>query len=215
MDSTITFEEITALLGPTLPSLAPRPMLESIRVLHHHLEHTQQRLPCPQSTHLGWKGLVMSCGMYALLAPNNAFHLPNNPGPAVDYTRADPNDLTPLTRTEQASVDAMFARQKHYFHLLQNIKKVCFTALDASIDDAFKVSNNPNMAGLHAGMGTRKILGRLSQIYGQPTLAAKELNDVAFHSQYSSADATKVLFRCIKIVLRLRFWVTTPTQIAS
>jgi hypothetical protein len=42
------------------------------------------------------------------------------------------------------------------------------------------------------------ILDQLSQIYGQPTPAALELNDVAFWSQYSAANAPKVLFRRIE-----------------
>jgi hypothetical protein len=47
-------------------------------------------------------------------------------------------------------------------------------------------------------MTVRKILDQLSNIYGQLTPAAMELNNVTFHSQYSAADAPKVLFRCIK-----------------
>jgi hypothetical protein len=122
--------------------------------------------------------------MYGLLLPNNAFGLPVDPGPAANYTRADPNDLTPLTHTEQATIDTAFAQQKHYFQSMQNTECACFTALDASIDDAFKVSNNPAIIGWHAGMLTRKILDQLSQIYSQPTPAALELNNVAFRSQY-------------------------------
>jgi hypothetical protein len=109
MDVTITFNKVTALIGPTLPSLAPWPTFESIRVLRRHLEHALQNLPCPQSTHLGWKGLVMSHGMYTLPLPNNAFRLPVDPGPAANYTRANPNDLMPLMRMEQATVDTAFA----------------------------------------------------------------------------------------------------------
>jgi hypothetical protein len=80
--------------------------------------------------------------MYSLLTIN-AFHLPINPGPAADYTCANPHNLTPLTCTEQASVDTAFLQQKHYFLSLQNIKRACFNALDLSINDAFKVPNDP------------------------------------------------------------------------
>ncbi len=59
----------------------------------------------------------MSCAMYALLTVN-PFCTPNNPGPAADYTRTDPANLTLLTRTKQATIDTTFARQKHYFHLM-------------------------------------------------------------------------------------------------
>ncbi len=85
--------------------------------------------------------------LYALLTGlNNAFHLPMDPDPNANYTwpvapGAVP-DLTPLSRTKQATIDMHFACQKHYFLLLQNIKCACFTALDASINDAFKVFTN-------------------------------------------------------------------------
>jgi hypothetical protein len=98
---------------------------------------------------------MILCRMYALLLPTNAFHLPNNPGPATDYTRADPNNRTPLTRLEQALVDVVFACQKHFFKSLLNIKRACFTALDENIDNAFKVSNVPAIIGWHAGMAAR------------------------------------------------------------
>ncbi len=81
---------------------------------------------------------------------------------------------------------------------MQNIEHACFTVLDASINNAFKVSNNPTIIGWHAGMIVQEILDQLSMIYGQPTTAAMELNNVALRSQYSAADAPKVLFRSIK-----------------
>jgi hypothetical protein len=54
-------------------------------------------------------------------------------------------DLTPLTRMEQATIATTFNCQKHYFLLMQNIKCAFFTALDASINKAFKVLNNPSI----------------------------------------------------------------------
>jgi hypothetical protein len=102
----------------------------------------------------------------------------------ADYTCADPAHLTPLTCAGQASVNTAFEHQKHYFLLMQNIERACFTALDASINNAFKVSNNLTIIGWHAGMTVCKILDQLSNIYGQLTPAATELNDVAFHNQY-------------------------------
>ncbi len=147
--------------------------------------------------------------MHPLLTVN-AFHLPNNPGPAVDYTRADPNGLMPLTCTEQASVDAAFVRQCHYFLLLQNIKRACFNALDLSINDAFKVSNDHAILGWHMGMSTREILDQLPTSYGQPTPAAMELNDTTFRGPYSVANAPKVLFRRIKSCAEKMIMGTNP-----
>jgi hypothetical protein len=49
----------------------------------------------------------VACNVHLLTI--NKFCTPNNLGLAEDYTRADPADLTPLTRTEQASIDTTFA----------------------------------------------------------------------------------------------------------
>jgi hypothetical protein len=67
MDVTISLEEVTALIDPTLPSLASQPTFDNIRTLRQHLEHALQTLPCPQSIHLGWKVLELSkMGTYAM-----------------------------------------------------------------------------------------------------------------------------------------------------
>jgi hypothetical protein len=114
----------------------------------------------------------MSHPMYALLT-NIPFRVPLNPGDAADYTRpvvpGQQPDLTPLTRTEQALINTTFARCKHYFLLVENIKQACFNVLDSSIKDAFKVSNNPTIQGWHAGMTICNILDQSLLIYGQPT----------------------------------------------
>ena len=83
---------------------------------------------------------------------------------------------------------------------MQNIERACFTALDASINDAFKVSNDPNVRGWHAGMRVIDILNQLSSTYtyGQPTPSALEANDHIFWSPTLAADAPEVLFRRIE-----------------
>jgi hypothetical protein len=201
MDTTITYDEVAALVGVNIPTLEPRPNFERIRALRRHLERCLQRLPCPQSIQHGWKGMVMARPLYSLLT-NIPFRLPTNPGAAAVYVRAlvlgQPIDNAPLTRTEQASIDTLFNRRKHYFLSMQNIERACFTALDSSINDAFKVSNDPTVQGWHAGMRVIDILDQLSLIYGQPTPAALEANDHIFRSPTSAADAPKVLFRRIE-----------------
>ncbi len=90
----------------------------------------------------------MARKLYALLT-TSPFCLPTNPGAAAVYARSQiPGQLVnnaPLSRTEQASIESLFNRRKHYYLSMQNIECVCFTALDASINDAFKVSNDPNV----------------------------------------------------------------------
>ncbi len=152
MDATITYDEVAALIGPNIPLLEPRPTFESIKVLCRHFKRSLQCLPCPQSTHLGWKGLVMLHAMYALLTIN-AFCTPNNPGLAANYTCADPTNLTPLTRTEQVSIDTTFAQEKHYFHSMQmqNIERTCFTSsLLASTKPSRYIRTRPSLGGMRA-----------------------------------------------------------------
>jgi hypothetical protein len=107
-------------------------------------------------------------------------------------------DTTPLTRTEEATINRRFARAKHYFLSMHNIERVCFTALDASINDTLKVSNDPAIQGWHASMRIINILDQLSTIYGQPTLAILETNHAVFQSPYSATDAPEVLFHQIE-----------------
>ncbi len=143
----------------------------------------------------------MARELYALLMPM-PFCLPNNPGNTAIYVRpvaaGQPVNATLLTRTEQASINTHFARAKHYYLSMHNIERACFTALDASINDAFKVSNDPMIQGWHAGMQVINILDQLSTIYSQPTPAVLKTNDTVFCSLYSAANAPEVLFRRIK-----------------
>jgi hypothetical protein len=145
--------------------------------------------------------MVMVRPLYNLLT-NIAFRLPTNPGASAVYVRAivtgQPVNKTPLTRTEQASIDTTFNRRKHYFLLMQNIERACFTALDSSINDAFKLSNNPSVQGWHVGMRVIDILDQLRLIYGQLTPMSLEANNHIFRSPTSAADAPEVLFRRIK-----------------
>jgi hypothetical protein len=81
----------------------------------------------------------------------------------------------------------------------------CFTSLDASVNNTFKVWSINNGCGWHAGMKVIDILDQLNNIYGKPTSTALEANDNIFHSPYLVADAPKVLTRqmedCAKVAL--------------
>ncbi len=127
--------------------------------------------------------MVMAKELYALLTPM-PFPLPNDSGGASVYVcpvmAGQPVDATPLTKMEQESIDTRFARAKYYFLLMRNIERAYFTALDASINNAFKVSNDPTIQGWHAGMKVIDILDLLSTIYGQPTPGVLHTNDTVF-----------------------------------
>ncbi len=107
----------------------------------------------------------MARDLYALLTPST-FQLPNNSGNTTVYVRPTLDgqavDNMPLTCMEQATIDTRFAREKHYFISMHNIKKVCFTTLDASINNVFKVSNDLAIQSWHAGMQVINILDQLS-----------------------------------------------------
>ncbi len=141
MDTTISYNEVTALVGVNIPTLGPHPNFERIRTLRRHFERALQCLPCPQSIQHGWKGMVMARKLYALLTIQ-PFCLPTNPRATVTYicsqTPGQPINNAPLTRTEQASIDSLFNCRKAYFLLMQNIERACFNALNASVNDAFK-----------------------------------------------------------------------------
>ncbi len=92
--------------------------------------------------------MVMAHKLYALLT-TQPFCLPTNLGATAVYVRnqlpGQPVDNAPLTRTEQASIDSLFTQRKAYFLSMQNIERACFTALDSSVNNAFKVLNDPTI----------------------------------------------------------------------
>jgi hypothetical protein len=155
--------------------------------------------------------MVMAKELYVHLTPM-PFLLPDDPGNAAIYIRPEVTGqsvvATLLTGTEQASIGTRFAHAKHYFLSMRNIERACFTALDASINNAFKVSNDPTIQGRHAGMRVINILDQLSTIYGQPTPKVLETSNTVFHSPYSAANAPEVLFcrieECAKMALLSR-----------
>jgi hypothetical protein len=61
-----------------------------------------------------------------------------------------------------------------------NIKQACSMAVDACINDAFKVSNKPTIQNWQAGMTVMSILDQLLDNYGKPTPAMLQSNDNAF-----------------------------------
>ncbi len=143
----------------------------------------------------------MAQELYALLTPY-PFRLPNDPGPNAVYARAinplNPgavSDPAPLTRTEQATIDTTFTCRKNYYLSMVKIKRACFTAVDACINNAFKVLNDPTIQGWHAGMTVMSILDHFSGLYGKPAPTTLEDNDTAFRHPYLAVDPPKNLFR--------------------
>ncbi len=126
-----------------------------------------------------------------------------------------PVDNMPLMQMEKATINTCFAREKHYFLSMRNIKLACFTALDASVNDAFKVSNDPTIQGWHAGMQVIDILDQLSTIYGQPTPAVLETNNTVFCSPTQPLMLLKSSSAASKNVSRRPSLAAIPAQIGS
>jgi hypothetical protein len=158
--------------------------------------------------------MVMALNMYAMLTAT-PFLLPISPGDTPTYVRAslagEPVNITPLTRTEQATIDSTFARRKHYFLSMQNIERACFTALDSSVNDAFKLSNLAGVHGWHAGMTTVMILDQLSFSMENPLLPPSKPTKRFFVVHIQPLMPPKSSSDKSRIVRKLRRWMTTRT----
>jgi hypothetical protein len=221
MDAAITYDEVAMLARVNIPSLEPHPNFEQIRVLRRHFEHALQCLPCPQSTFHRWKRMVMARELYDLLTPI-PFRLSTKPREVPVYVQAvvAPRkvkvlDTAPLTRTELAMINKTFNCCKHYFLSMRNIKCACFTALDPSINDAFKVSNNLTIQGWHAGMGVMYILDQLSKLYGHPMPTVLETNNKFFASLMWLPMLPRSSFAALKIVPKVPCLGKIRTQIVN
>ncbi len=153
--------------------------------------------------------------MLLSLAP---FALPNDPGPhAVYYPPQQPimntagdvpkldaagnlqfSPLPVLSRATLATIDASYNSARNYWRTYLNIKRACYNMLNDTIDDAFKVSNNPALTGWNPSMNIIDMLDQLVTTYGRPTPMALLQHDTLFRSAYSPVDAPEVLFRRIK-----------------
>jgi hypothetical protein len=153
--------------------------------------------------------MVMVQELYALIT-QTPFCLPIDHGKNAIYVWAvdlnNPNavpDAAPISRTEQATIDTTFTSRKNYYMSMVNIKRACFTAVNACINNAFKVSNDPTILGWHAGMTVMSILDQLSNNYGKPTPAMLKCNDNTFRCPYSVADPPNSSFDELKSAPRL------------
>jgi hypothetical protein len=81
-----------------------------------------------------------------------------------------------------------------------NIERVCFTILNSTINNAFKILNNPAIQGWNAGMSVMLILDHLSKLYGGAQveqyglLRLKSFFDASWNAQKQPS------------------WAATPTQ---
>ncbi len=93
--------------------------------------------------------------MYALIEPNAFVMLPD-PGDLPNYG----GQQFPSTVAVKTA-DRMFEMGTNYFTSYQNINRALFRMLDDSIDNNFKVSNNPTLKGWNPTMSVQMILAQL------------------------------------------------------
>jgi hypothetical protein len=158
----------------------------------------------------------MARPMYALLT-TTPFRLLTDPGPLAIYylppTQIVDNQGAPvfvaagqptyivqptIRCAEQATINVRFSWAKNYWLSYINIRRAVYNVLNDNIDNAFKVSNDPNLVGWNSAMELQEIFDQITATYGRPTPAAVHQNDTLFRSVYSPQDAPKVLFCCIK-----------------
>ena len=185
MDQLITVEEVAEHLKNP-PSLDPRPDFLKIRALQKHIIKALKKLICPQSQIHGWTGLAMDPALYTLLEPN-AFIIPITPGNIPIYPAfASPSMIK--------TIDNIFDRDRNYFLSYVNINRACFTMLNDTISDRYKVSNTPNLTGWNSTMSIRDIIVQLMTNYGAPDPMVMYNNDKLFRSPFSATEAPEMLF---------------------
>ena len=198
MNRIISFEEIHgALKNP--PSLNPRPDFLKIRALREFIYNVLKHVSCPQSLIHGWAGLAMDPQMYALIEPNG-FVMPPDPGDLPNY-----GGLQFPSTVAMKTADRIFEMGTNYFSSYLNINRALFCMLDDSIDNNFKVSNDPNLKGWNPTMSVQMILSQLETAYGKPTGTTLWENDKVFRSPFGANDVPESLFlrleRCQEVAL--------------
>ena len=91
MDTIISYDEVVALVANP-PTILPRQNFTNLRNLRRHIQRALMRVSCPQSSILGWAGLIVSRAMYGLLT-TSPFRIPTDPGPpriAIVDAQGDP-----------------------------------------------------------------------------------------------------------------------------
>jgi hypothetical protein len=71
-----------------------------------------------------------------------------------------------IGRAEQATINACFSRARNYWTGYgMNIRRAAYNVLDDKIDDAFKVSDDPNLVGWNPAMELQDIFDQIMATY--------------------------------------------------
>jgi hypothetical protein len=88
--------------------------------------------------------------------------------------------LPVLSCATLVTIDARYARARNYWRTYLNIKQACYNMLDDTVDNAFKVSNDPALTGWNPSMNIIDMLDQLVTTYGRPTPMALLHNNTLF-----------------------------------
>ncbi len=136
--TTTTYEEARLKIG-TLPSLAPRPNFQLIRIMEADLVDKLIAIPSQQSTELGYSGMVQHVDIYALQT-NTPWTNWADPGITRIGTRVNPNAdgstnvAAAVARDEQAIYDA----NRAVYDTQENIRRAIIDALNDAVPKNYR-----------------------------------------------------------------------------
>ena len=186
MADEITYEEATKTVG-TLPSLAPRPNATNIRALTADLVDKLLTIPSPESTDLGYSGLVLSEEIY-LLDSQVPWQGTVDPGPQfeIDVTWAD---------IDKEQEEIYYKRQKVEWDNEVNIRRAIVDALNKAVPKAYRRGTGTRMGArvYRATDEPRDILNKLHELYGKMTPQEKSNMEAAWSAPWAPSDPIKTL----------------------
>ena len=143
MNNIISYNTVKKLVENP-PSIGDRPNCFNLRALRNHFARKLKNLECPQSRINGWLGFVLSPPMYSLIDPNPwRMDVLNMASIVPEFPpRFEPDGITPkaYSREETMNITTRHTIQQNYHLTAQNIYRGVYDALDAHVDDAFKVA---------------------------------------------------------------------------
>ena len=209
----VDFMEISARLQ-SLPTLAPRPTATNINAFEEQLVDILSTIPSAQSEDHGFRGLVESAEMYALVS-NTPWRNWPNPGPTRRGTVINPHPTlgTNLTADAARAEQAVWTAETTQFMSETNVRRAVIDALNAAVPKSYRRAQGGATGIGHttykATNQPREILAQLRANYGRPSPGEKEINDNRFkmpwkHGTETIEELFNRLEECYVIALRAK-----------
>ena len=193
---TTTYEEARLKIG-TLPSLAPRPTFQNIRLMEADLVNKLIAIPSRQSAELGYSGMVQHVDIYALQT-NTPWQNWADPGITRRGTRVNPNadgstnTAAAIVRDKQAIYDA----NRAVYDTQENICCAIINSLNEVVPKNYR-RGGANTMGARVYRATdepREIIQKLRDTYGKPTPAEKSANEANFAAPWNPSEPIEELY---------------------